>query len=1619
MSAPGAARASQADVAIIGMACLFPGAPNLQAYWENIVSKFDAIGDPPDEWGAEFFYDPDSAENDRTYTQRGGYLGDLARFDPLRYGVMPNSIDGGEPDQFLALHIAQEALTDAGCLTGAIDRQKVGVIIGRGTYINRGFTTVLQHGMVVDQVLRILHQLHPEHPDEELAALKQELKASLPPFNAEVAPGLVPNMMSGRIANRLDLMGANYTVDAACASSLVALDLAMGELASGRCDVVVAGGVHASTPAPILQIFCQLGALSKRGELRPFDADSDGTLLGEGLGFCVLKRRSDAERDGDRIYAVIKAIGTASDGRALGLLAPRVEGEELALRRAYEAAGVAPDTVELIEAHGTGTLAGDQAEIEALRRVFGGRGSGPPRCAVGSVKSMISHLIPAAGIAGVIKAALSLYQRVLPPTLHCDRPNPRLRLEDTPLYVNTETRPWIHGTEDPRRAGVNAFGFGGINAHAILEEHGTGGDHAMSFHRRWENEVFVIQGDSRQDLVGACRYLEGYVARAPEVESKDLAATLNARLSGSTCRVAIVASGLDELGEKLAHARRRLEDPSCTRIRERSGIYFTDEPLARRGKLAFLFPGEGSQYPGMLSDLCLHFPEVRSCFDLLDRAFAGHPRNYLPSQVVFPPPTGGDGPVDATAGGRLWQMDVAGEAIFAANQAMLSLLRRLEIRPDAVVGHSAGEYSALDAAGAHRAKDEEHLVRDIRGLNGMYEQSLASGEIAEATLLTVGGAKRELLLQLIGNLQGAVHLAMDNCPNQAVLCGSSQTMAGVAEELRAEGFICTLLPFARAYHTPAFEPFSSRLAGFFRELKIVAPTVELYSCSTAEPYPRDPDGIRQLAAGQWARPVRFRETVEAMYEAGVSIFVEVGARNTLTSFVRDILRTRHHLAIASNLPDRSGISQLNHLVAELAAHGVSMRLEHLYSRRDPKPVSMKEPAPPRVPQTIRLATGLQPLRLDRARRQPQPVPQAHATGIVPTGLAPPAPTSRGTNGHSPAPQGNVMDAYFSTMERFLATQDQVMGAYLRRGRAPSPPAEVNTPSLLPLLGTVTSLVHGIELVARRDLDPVHDLFLRDHSLGGRVSLADEDLLALPVVPLTMSMEAMAEAAAVLVPGSVVIGMREVRAHRWIALDGGDLTLELTARRSGAGSEVQVQVREVADEATGDSTARPPAIEATVILADRYPEAPEPGLRPLHASQPSSWTRERIYGDLLFHGPAFQGIVSVETQDDDGIEATLATLPADGLFRADPKPAFLTDPVLLDAAGQLVGCWTGERLDTAVHVFPFRVEAVHLFGPNLPSGQLVRCRARVELVGDWQTRSDIDLVGPEGRLAARLEGWWDRRFELPAGLLDLRSSPLEGRLCTQWPAAAVPPPFACSLLDTLSADLFQSHGHIWQRVLTHLVLSRRERDLWRDLKGTDRRRSEWLLGRATAKDAVRRFLQESHGLQVPPADIEVTVDEHGRPEVDGAWAEGLGQRPLLSLAHAGGVAVAIAGSDGHARGVGIDLEPLGPLPDGFAATAFGAEEQSLLWSLEDGMRDEWGLRLWCAKESVGKALGRGFAGNPRALVARRWNIVTGSVEVGLSEAKAAEFPNVGGAVIAAQTSRTETLIMATCVTERSL
>ncbi|MEE8170243.1 MAG: type I polyketide synthase, partial [Phycisphaerae bacterium] len=928
-----AAPSLRGEVAIIGMACTYPAARDLPAFWRNIVNKVDAVREVPRKrWDPDVFYDPDPTAEGRLYCKVGGYLGESFAFNPLKYGTMPKAIEGAEPDQFLVLRCVHEAMADAGYLDRDFSGLRAEFILGRGNYLGAGLSSLLQRGMITEQTLDIVRSIKPDLTDAEIERIRKEMRSYLPSFSSETAGGLIPNISAGRVANRLDFMGANFTVDAACASTLIAAELAVRNLLSGQTDFALIGGVHIFTNVPFLMVFSALGALSHTSVCRPFDKDCDGTIAGEGVGILALKRLADAERDGDRIYAVIKGVGSASDGRALSVTAPRADGEELALRRAYEMSGVPTGSVALLEAHGTGTSIGDATELEALRRVFGARPGPMPTVALGSIKSMIGHAMPAAGAASLIKTVLALYHRVLPPTLHCREPHDDVKREDSCFYVNSETRPWVHGgSAAPRRAGVDAFGFGGINAHVVLEEYRLTEPAARrSLMPDWDTEVCILEADSREALARAADRLRDYARIAERVPLRDVAYTLNTALSEKAHRLAVVASSLTELADRLDAAAHRLRDPAVTQIKDTQGIYYTANPLTRDGKLAFLFPGEGAQYVNMLSDLCLHFPEVQACFDAADRA-AQSPDRYPPSADIFPPPFFNEDEA-AAAEARLWRIERATEAMLTADGAMYTLLQGIGLRADMVAGHSSGEWAAMVAAGI---LDVDEFVGGMARLDEMYRRVQADTTIPRAAMLAVG-ADRDKVTQLIEAIDCTVHVANDNCPHQVVVVVEQEAADRVVKHLQTNRVFVERLPFDRGYHTPMFTYICGPLREFFGSLTMSPPKLTAYCCTTAAPFPDEPAEILDLASDTFARPIVFREMIERMYDAGARIFVEVGPRNSMTGFVDDILRGRPHLAAATNMQRRSGIASLNHALGQLAAHHVALDFEALYQRREPR-----------------------------------------------------------------------------------------------------------------------------------------------------------------------------------------------------------------------------------------------------------------------------------------------------------------------------------------------------------------------------------------------------------------------------------------------------------------------------------------------------------------------------------------------------------------------------------------------------------------------------------------------------------------------------------------------------------
>ncbi|NED15558.1 type I polyketide synthase [Streptomyces sp. SID9124] len=914
---------SRHPVAVVGVGALVPGATDAAGYWRIVSGGKDLITEvPASRWRVEDHYDPDPAAPDRTYARRGAFLPEVD-FDPMAYGVPPTALSSTDSSQLLALLVADQVLADVGG-RARLDPDRTGVVLGAAALELLPHMYGRSHRPVWLAALR-----ESGFAEAEAQAVCDRISARFEPWRESTFPGLLGNVVAGRIANRFDLHGINHTTDAACASSLAALSTAVGELALGRADLVISGGVDTGNDIGMFLCFSKTPALSPSGDCRPFSAEADGTMLGEAVVMYALKRLADAERDGDRVHAVIRGIGTSSDGRSTAIYAPLPEGQARALRRAYEDAGYGPETVELVEAHGTGTKAGDTAELAALSEVFGASGRTDGQwCAIGSVKSQIGHTKCAAGAAGLLKAVMALRHQVLPPTVKVERPNPAAALSDGPFYVNTEPRPWVRPPGHPRRASVSSFGFGGSNFHVTLEEYvpsGAGGRVALR-HRTAPSELVLFSGDSPAALVPPPTDAGRPLAALARESHRSFSPT-------DPVRLAIVAADGEDLREKY--------DRALALIRKRPGTAFATPQGTRYaygepapGRVGFLFPGQGAQYVGMGAGVAMLSPAAQAVWDGLGGAsFDGRALH----RVVFPPPAFTD-EERAARRALLDATEWAQPALAVHALALLEVVRELGLRPDCVAGHSFGELVALHCAGVldagalvGLARRRGELMRDAAGTPG--------------AMLAVATDPAHVAEVLAAGAYGDVWPANHNSPRQVVLSGAADAVARAGKGFAAEGVATRRLATSTAFHSPVVAPAAEPLAAYLRSVPLTGPRIEVYGNADAAPYPSDPEEVRRRIADHVASPVLFQDQIEAMYANGVRTFVEVGAGNALTVLTGQILGDRPHAAVSLDGPGRAGTDGLHTALGELAVRGVPLELGALWAPYDLPETSAKEREP--------------------------------------------------------------------------------------------------------------------------------------------------------------------------------------------------------------------------------------------------------------------------------------------------------------------------------------------------------------------------------------------------------------------------------------------------------------------------------------------------------------------------------------------------------------------------------------------------------------------------------------------------------------------------------------------------
>ncbi|MBV8897398.1 MAG: acyltransferase domain-containing protein [Acidobacteriaceae bacterium] len=850
-------------VAIVGVGCRFPGAPNPEAFWRLLRNGEEAIIEVPgDRWDVNALYDPKPATPGKMNSRWGGFLPDIDEFDAAFFSISPREAARMDPQQRLLLEVAWEALEDGGLVPSTLAGTPTGVFIGISS--------------------------------SDYAHLLLQSPDTIDVYDGT---GSALSIAANRLSYAFDWRGPSVAVDTACSSSLVAVHLACQSLLRGEATMALAGGVNLILAPEVTINLCQARMLAADGRCKPFAADADGYVRGEGCGVVVLKRLADALADGDRIQAVIRGTAMNQDGRSNGLTAPNGLAQQTVIRAALHRAHLAPADIGYIEAHGSGTPLGDPIEWQALEAVFQPNesdGTTSPPCAVGSVKTNIGHLEAAAGIAGLIKVVLALQHRRLPAHLHLQEINPRISLDGSPLRIPTTLSEWpARGAR--LRAGVSSFGFGGTNAHVIVQEPPTRPARVTEDERPLH--LLTLSARTESALQARSQLLHDHLEQHPALSLPDVCLTENAGREHFHERFALVAHTREEAADLL--------DRFVAGRADHNGVRGQASRNARP-TVAFLFSGQGTQYAGMGRELYRAHPAFRQtlehCADLL-RPLLDRPLLSL----LFAEP-GQDALLHQTA--------YTQPVLFALEYSLAQLWRSWGVEPDLVMGHSLGEYVAACVSGMLRLED---------GLKLVIERGRLMQRLPEAGAMAAVFADESQVAPVLEAYRNHVTIAALNGPANTVLSGQTAALQQVLRELEGMGLRTQVLASAsHAFHSPLMEPILDAFEEAARLVNFSAPQIPLVSNRTGEVLPPE----EWPGASYWRHHtrdlVRFSEGIHTLAAHGVDIFLEVGPHSTLIEMGRRCLPHAPAQWLASLQRGQHDWQVLLQSLAECYAHGVSI-----------------------------------------------------------------------------------------------------------------------------------------------------------------------------------------------------------------------------------------------------------------------------------------------------------------------------------------------------------------------------------------------------------------------------------------------------------------------------------------------------------------------------------------------------------------------------------------------------------------------------------------------------------------------------------------------------------------------
>ena len=946
-------------IAVIGVAALFPDAPDLDTFWDNILSAKVSLKEVPDgRWDVGDFWvegGPKNVDENKTYSKIGGWIEDFV-FDWRRWKIPPGSLNQIDDTQLWAVTVSAAALEQAGYMgegSRELPKSRTGVIFANA--LGGENRNLSNHRVWADQFAR--HAVESGGmPKEGKEAFKAAILEGLPKVTEDTMPGELANVVSGRVANLLDLQGPNYSTDAACASTFAAILDACRLLQTRQVDMMVAGASDRTMDPATFAKFSAIGALSP-SHSTPFDSKANGFVMGEGSGALALKRLSDAIRDGDPIQAVIRGVGASSDGRGKGITAPSTRGQIQAVTRAYMQAGYDSSTVDLIEAHGTSTVVGDATELNSLSEAFHNIPAGES-VAVGSIKSQIGHLKAAAGIAGLIKAIRAVETGTIPPSAGFATPNENFAWGSNPFYVPTEPRTWGSSGQHPRRAGISSFGFGGTNFHCAIESfdlayHSKVADEFDTRRAAWlnpsesprsglvtatmthdelkqiEGGVLLVNAENLSALKEKMTALRFELFQGSNFDDDPMGKRLSNALPVASrdyiaegVRCAIVATDWAQLSKRFDLFESACEDRSKWDFLAKQMVMITDTvPIPKQAKVAHLYPGQGSQYVGMTLDLSKRYKCIGETWEEADRTMTEVLGGESLSSFVLRENLTKEQSKEAEF--KLKQTEYTQPAMLTADLALYRLLKAHGLEPDMVAGHSLGEYAALMVAGILNFDDALRAVA-ARGTE------MGSVDVPDCGIMASVSAPFEQIEKVLAAEPGYVIAANKNSPKMTVIAGESDPMQRVMQVFEQMGVTCVQLQTSHAFHSRIVAPANEPLRRFLENLEINLPSIPITSNFDGGWYPNvaptgttPKEAVLEKLAPQMASAVEWTTQMETMYNDGARLFVEVGPKRALAMFAEQIFENKPKVVTNTNHPKVGGIASFH---AALAIHALSGRI---------------------------------------------------------------------------------------------------------------------------------------------------------------------------------------------------------------------------------------------------------------------------------------------------------------------------------------------------------------------------------------------------------------------------------------------------------------------------------------------------------------------------------------------------------------------------------------------------------------------------------------------------------------------------------------------------------------------